>query len=51
MNKPTPPPPEFQQPEYSEKDTISFFDIMLILARQIKGIKGSEICHNLFVQP
>jgi uncharacterized protein involved in exopolysaccharide biosynthesis len=38
MNKPTPPPPEFQQPEYIEEDTISFFDIMLILARQIKII-------------
>ena len=38
MNKPTPPPPEFQQPEYIEEDTISFFDIMLILARQLKVI-------------
>ena len=38
MNKPTPPPPEFQQPEYIEEDTSSFFDFMLILARQIKII-------------
>ena len=38
MNKPTPPPPEFQQPEYIEEDTISFFGFILILARQIRII-------------
>jgi tyrosine-protein kinase Etk/Wzc len=38
MNKPTPPPPEFQQPYYFEEDTISLTDIMLILARQLKVI-------------
>ena len=38
MNKPTPPPPEFQQPYYFEEDTISLSDILLILARQIKLI-------------
>jgi uncharacterized protein involved in exopolysaccharide biosynthesis len=38
MNKPTPPPPEFQQPYYFEEDTISLTDIMLTLARQLKVI-------------
>ena len=38
MNKPTPPPPEFQQPYYFEEDTISLTDIMLTLARQIKVV-------------
>jgi len=38
MNKPTPPPPEFEQPYYFEEDTISITDIMLILARQLKVI-------------
>ena len=38
MNKPTPPPPEFQQPYYFEEDTISLMDIMLTLARQLKVI-------------
>ena len=38
MNKLTPPPPEFQQPEYIEEDTISFFGFILILARQIRII-------------
>ena len=38
MNKPTPPPPEFQQPEYIEKETISFLEIIFILARQIRII-------------
>ena len=38
MNKPTPPPPEFQQPEYIEEDTISPFEFLLILARQLKII-------------
>jgi uncharacterized protein involved in exopolysaccharide biosynthesis len=33
-----PHPPEFQQPYYSEEDTISLTDIMLTLARQIKVI-------------
>jgi len=37
-HNPNRPPPEFQQPEYIEEDTISFFDIMLILARQIRVI-------------
>ena len=38
MNKPTPPPPEFQQPYYFEEDTISLTDIMLTLARHLKVI-------------
>jgi uncharacterized protein involved in exopolysaccharide biosynthesis len=38
MNKPTPPPPEFQQPYYFEEDTFSLTDIMLTLARQLKVI-------------
>jgi uncharacterized protein involved in exopolysaccharide biosynthesis len=38
MNKPTPPPPEFQQPYYFEEDTISLADIILTLARQLKVI-------------
>jgi uncharacterized protein involved in exopolysaccharide biosynthesis len=38
MNNPTSPPPEFQQPEYIEEDTISFFDFILILVRQIRII-------------
>ena len=38
MNKPTPPPPKFQQSDYFEEDTISLTDIMLTLARQIKII-------------
>jgi uncharacterized protein involved in exopolysaccharide biosynthesis len=38
MNKPTSPPPEFEQPYYFEEDTISLTDIMLTLARQLKVI-------------
>lgn len=38
MNKPTPPPPEFQQPEYIEEETITLVDILLIPARHIKII-------------
>jgi uncharacterized protein involved in exopolysaccharide biosynthesis len=36
MNKPAPPPPEFQQPYYFEEDTISLMDIILTMARQLK---------------
>ncbi len=38
MDKPTPPPQEFQQSYYFEEDTISLTDILLVLARQIKVI-------------
>ena len=38
MNKPTPPPSEFQQPYYFEEDAISLTDIILTLARQLKVI-------------
>ena len=35
-HNPNRPPPEFQQPEYIEEDTIFLMDILLILARQIR---------------